>query len=127
MLIVIRFMRFDPATQVISGTPLRGDVNCRSDQWHPAKDRCREGGFHLVRLGVTDLTFTAYQEFVVHVLGRVFSKSGDDATRIMLHVHQKGVGVCGVFTYEVAETKVTQAMDLARKDQHPLQCALEKE
>ena len=68
MLIVIRFMRFDPATQVISGTPLRGDVNCRSDQWHPAKDRCREGGFHLVRLGVTDLTFTAYQEFVVHVL-----------------------------------------------------------
>ena len=66
-------------------------------------------------------------EFVVHVLGRVFSKSGDDATRIMLHVHQKGVGVCGVFTYEVAETKVTQAMDLARKDQHPLQCALEKE
>ena len=62
------FMRFDPATQVISGTPLRGDVNCRSDQWHPAVDRCREGGFHLVRLAVSDLTFTKYQEFVVHVL-----------------------------------------------------------
>ena len=66
-------------------------------------------------------------EFVVHVLERVFSKNGDDATRIMLHVHQKGVGVCGVYTYEVAETKVTQTMDLARKHQHPLQCALEKE
>jgi ATP-dependent Clp protease adaptor protein ClpS len=66
-------------------------------------------------------------EFVVHVLEHVFSKNGDDATRIMLHVHQKGVGVCGVYTYEVAETKVTQTMDLARKHQHPLQCTLEKE
>lgn len=66
-------------------------------------------------------------EFVVHVLERVFGKSGDDATRIMLHVHQKGVGVCGVYTYEVAETKVTQTMDMARKHQHPLQCTLEKE
>ena len=62
------FMRFDPATQVISGTPLRGDVNCRSDQWHPAVDRCREGGFHLVRLAVSDYTFVVYQEFIVHVL-----------------------------------------------------------
>ena len=59
---------FDPATQVISGTPLRGDVNCRSDQWHPAVDRCREGGFHLVRLAVSDYTFVVYQEFIVHVL-----------------------------------------------------------
>jgi ATP-dependent Clp protease adaptor protein ClpS len=66
-------------------------------------------------------------EFVVHVLERVFGKTGDEATRIMLHVHQKGVGVCGVYTYEVAETKVTQTMDLARKHQHPLQCTLEKE
>lgn len=66
-------------------------------------------------------------EFVVHVLERFFGKSGDEATKIMLHVHQKGVGVCGVYTYEVAETKVTQTMDLARKHQHPLQCTLEKE
>jgi ATP-dependent Clp protease adaptor protein ClpS len=66
-------------------------------------------------------------EFVVHVLERFFSKSREEATRIMLHVHQKGVGICGVFTYEVAETKVTQVMDLARKHQHPLQCTLEKE
>ena len=66
-------------------------------------------------------------EFVVHVLERYFSKTTEEATRIMLHVHQKGVGICGVFTFEVAETKVTQVMDLARKNQHPLQGTLEKE
>lgn len=66
-------------------------------------------------------------EFVVHVLERFFAKNREEATRIMLHVHQKGVGVCGVYTYEVAETKVTQTMDFARKHQHPLQCTLEKD
>ena len=66
-------------------------------------------------------------EFVVHVLERFFAKYREEATRIMLHVHQRGVGVCGVFTYEVAETKVTQVMDLARQHQHPLQCTVEKE
>jgi ATP-dependent Clp protease adaptor protein ClpS len=65
-------------------------------------------------------------EFVVMVLERFFSKNHDEATRIMLHVHQKGVGVCGVYTYEVAETKVTQVMDVARQHQHPLQCTLER-
>ena len=66
-------------------------------------------------------------EFVVHVLERFFQKTREEATRIMLHVHRRGVGVCGVFTYEVAETKVTQVMDLARQNQHPLQCTIEKE
>ena len=66
-------------------------------------------------------------EFVVHVLEKFFAKSTEEATRIMLHVHQRGVGICGVFTFEVAETKVNQVMDLARKSQHPLQCTLEKE
>ena len=66
-------------------------------------------------------------EFVVHVLERFFSKSSEEATQIMLHVHQKGVGICGVFTFEIAETKVNQTMELARKNQHPLQCTLEKE
>ena len=65
-------------------------------------------------------------EFVVHVLQRFFNKSIEDATRIMLHVHQHGVGECGVFTYEIAETKVTLVMDFARKHQHPLQCVMEK-
>lgn len=66
-------------------------------------------------------------EFVVHVLERFFEKGREEATAIMLQVHQKGVGVCGVFTYEIAETKVNQVMDLARQNQHPLQCTLEKE
>jgi ATP-dependent Clp protease adaptor protein ClpS len=66
-------------------------------------------------------------EFVVQVLVRFFNKGTEEATRIMLHVHQKGVGVCGVYTFEVAETKVTQVMDFARKHQHPLQCTMEKE
>ncbi len=65
-------------------------------------------------------------EFVVAVLRKYFNKGPEDATRIMLHVHQQGVGECGVFTYEVAETKVTQVMDFARKHQHPLQCIMEK-
>ena len=65
-------------------------------------------------------------EFVIYVLERFFQKSREDATRIMLHVHQHGVGVCGVFSYEVAETKVAQVMDFARQNQHPLQCTLEK-
>ncbi|CAI8398638.1 MAG: ATP-dependent Clp protease adapter protein ClpS [Rhodobiaceae bacterium UBA7378] len=66
-------------------------------------------------------------EFVVYVLQRFFSKSAEDATKIMLHVHQNGVGICGVFTYEVAETKVSQVMDLARQHDHPLQCTMEKD
>jgi ATP-dependent Clp protease adaptor protein ClpS len=65
-------------------------------------------------------------EFVVHVLERFFNKNRDQATQIMLLVHNKGVGECGIFTYEVAETKVTQVMDFARRHQHPLQCVMEK-
>ncbi len=66
-------------------------------------------------------------EFVVFVLEQYFSKSREEATRIMMHVHRRGVGICGVYTYDVAETKVNQVMDMARKEQHPLQCTLEKE
>jgi ATP-dependent Clp protease adaptor protein ClpS len=65
-------------------------------------------------------------EFVVMVLKRFFRMDLEQATRVMLHVHQKGVGVCGVYPYEVAETKVNQVMDCARENQHPLQCTLEK-
>jgi ATP-dependent Clp protease adaptor protein ClpS len=65
-------------------------------------------------------------EFVVHVLERFFNKNREEATQIMLHVHQNGVGDCGTFTYEIAETKVTQVMDFARRHQHPLQCVMEK-
>ncbi len=65
-------------------------------------------------------------EFVVMCLKRFFRMDLEQATRVMLHVHQKGVGVCGVYPYEVAETKVNQVMDFARQNQHPLQCTLEK-
>ena len=65
-------------------------------------------------------------EFVEAVLRKYFNKNAEEATRIMLHVHHNGVGECGVFTYEIAETKVTQVMDFARKHQHPLQCIMEK-
>lgn len=65
-------------------------------------------------------------EFVIHILERFFQKDREAATRIMLQVHNHGVGECGVFTYEVAETKVSQVMDFARQHEHPLQCVMEK-
>jgi ATP-dependent Clp protease adaptor protein ClpS len=66
-------------------------------------------------------------EFVILVLERFFKKSRVEATQIMLHVHQKGMGVCGLYSYEIAETKVVQVMDYAKNNQHPLQCTMEKE
>jgi ATP-dependent Clp protease adaptor protein ClpS len=66
-------------------------------------------------------------EFVVLVLEHFFQKSREEATRIMLHVHNYGVGVCGVYTYEVAETKVAQVLDLAARSEHPLKCTMERE
>ena len=65
-------------------------------------------------------------EFVVHILEKFFQKDVEAATKIMLHVHHHGIGECGIFTYEIAETKVTQVMDFSRKHQHPLQCVMEK-
>jgi len=66
-------------------------------------------------------------DFVIHVLEKFFSKNRQEATEIMMHVHRRGVGVCGAYTYEVAETKVNLVMDYARKNEHPLQCTMEKE
>lgn len=66
-------------------------------------------------------------EFVVHVVEKFFAKNRQEATDIMLHVHRRGVGICGVFTYEIAETKVAQVMDFARQNEQPLQCTMEKE
>ncbi len=66
-------------------------------------------------------------EFVIEVLEQFFNQSREEATRIMMHVHRRGVGLCGVYTFEVAETKVVQVMDFAKQHQHPLQCIMEKE
>ena len=64
---------------------------------------------------------------MVHILEAVFHKSSAEATQIMLNIHNDGVGMCGVYTHEVAETKVVQVMDYARKHEQPLQCTMEKE
>ena len=89
-----------------------------------AKPKTKKPSMYKVLLLNDDYT---PMEFVVHVLERFFSKQREEATQIMLHVHRRGVGVCGVYTHEVAETKVTQVMDFARRHQHPLQCTMEKE
>ncbi len=89
-----------------------------------SKPKTKKPSMYMVLLLNDDYT---PMEFVVHVLERFFNKSREEATRIMLHVHRRGVGVCGVYTYEVAETKVTQVIDFARRNEHPLQCTLEKE
>ena len=66
-------------------------------------------------------------DFVIHVLEKFFSRSRQEATDIMLQVHRRGVGICGIYTYEIAETKVVQVMDYARAHEQPLQCTMEKE
>ena len=90
------------------------------------KTRTRTKKPSLYRVLILNDDYTP-MEFVVYVLERIFNKTREEATTIMLHVHQHGVGVCGIFTYEVAETKVAQVLDLARRGEHPLQCTMEKE
>ena len=111
-----------------------------SDEWDEGEDAGKDGAENrgatktltrtkkpsLYRVLLLNDDYTP-MEFVVYVLERFFNKNRDEATTIMLHVHQHGVGVCGVFTYEVAETKVAQVLDLARRNEHPLQCTMEKE
>ena len=65
-------------------------------------------------------------EFVVLVLEKFFNKNQEEATQIMIHVHQNGLGICGVYTYEVAEVKCKNVIDFSKTNQHPLQCKIEK-
>lgn len=122
---LIRTKRF-PLSAAGGSQPPGGDDDGRSSTAIITKTRPRTKRPNLYRVLLLNDDYTP-MEFVVHVLERFFQKSREEATRIMLHVHRRGVGVCGVFTYEVAETKVTQVMDLARQNQHPLQCTIEKE
>jgi ATP-dependent Clp protease adaptor protein ClpS len=101
-----------------------GDGEGRSGALTLTRTRTKKPSMYKVLMLNDDYT---PMEFVIDVLQHIFQKNREEATQIMLHVHQKGVGVCGVYTYEVAETKVTQTVDYARKNQHPLQCTLEKE
>jgi ATP-dependent Clp protease adaptor protein ClpS len=66
-------------------------------------------------------------EFVVIILEQIFHKTRDEATRIMLNVHKTGVGIAGIYTFEIAETKVMQVLNYAQRNQHPLQCIMERE
>jgi ATP-dependent Clp protease adaptor protein ClpS len=108
----------------MSGIEKRGDEGPATGIVVKAKPKTKKPSMYKVLMLNDDYT---PMEFVVHILERFFAKNREEATRIMLLVHQNGVGECGVYTYEVAETKVTQVMDFARQHQHPLQCTLEKE
>jgi ATP-dependent Clp protease adaptor protein ClpS len=102
----------------------RGDGDSNTGVVVKAKPKTKKPDMYKVLVLNDDYT---PMEFVVYVLERFFGMSHQHATQIMLMVHRRGVGVCGVFTYEVAETKVHQVMDFARQHEHPLQCTLEKE
>jgi ATP-dependent Clp protease adaptor protein ClpS len=108
----------------MSDTGKRGEEGPGTGVIVKAKPKTKKPSMYKVLMLNDDYT---PMEFVVHILERFFSKSRQEATRIMMHVHRRGVGICGVYTYEVAETKVTQVMDFARQHQHPLQCTLEKD
>ena len=88
-----------------------------------AKSKTKKPSMYKVLLLNDDYT---PMEFVVLVLTSIFSMEGEKATEVMLHVHRKGVGVCGVYSFDVAETKVAQVMNFARRNEHPLQCTMEK-
>ena len=65
-------------------------------------------------------------EFVVYVIQKVFRKTHDEATKIMLQIHTEGIGICGIYPLEIAETKMNQVLNLSKESQHPLQCIIEK-
>jgi len=104
----------------------RDDDGSKGDTGTITKTRPKTKKPSLYRVLLLNDDYTP-MEFVVLILQDVFNKTREDAMRIMLHVHNQGVGECGVYPFEVAETKVTRVMDTARKNQHPLQCVMEKQ
>ena len=120
--------------QILQGTRDIGRVYLVGDKQRPGRTevgtltrtRAKTKKPAMYRVLLLNDDFTP-MEFVIHILERFFSKNRDEATEIMFQVHRRGVGVCGVYTYEVAETKVNLVMDYARKNEHPLQCTMEKE
>ena len=115
-----------PVVPRLAGDDERGPGNGGEDQVGVAtKTRAKPKKPSMFKVLMLNDDYTP-MEFVVMVLKRFFNMDLEQATRVMLHVHQKGVGVCGIFPYEIAETKVNQVMDFARQNQHPLQCTLEK-
>jgi len=112
-----------PAMTGSSGAPGNGDDN---ETGLGTKTKVKTKKPSLYRVVILNDDYTP-MEFVVFILERIFNKGSEEAYKIMLHVHNHGVGVCGIFTYEVAETKVAQVLELARRNEHPLQCDMERE
>jgi len=105
--------------------PGGGDDGSRDNTAVISKTNTRLKRPNLYRVLLLNDDYTP-MDFVQLILERFFNKSSEEATRIMLTVHHTGVGECGIFTYEIAETKVAQVMDFSRKNYHPLQCVMEK-
>lgn len=120
----------DEMKAVAAFTPIVAESDDRDDDDSDtaiitkAKPKTQRPSLYKVMLLNDDYT---PMEFVVHILERIFGLTNQQALELMLTVHRRGVAVVGVFSYEVAETKVTQVMDYARRNQHPLQCTMEKE
>ncbi len=112
------------ARMINNGPDRRDDDDTTTGVVTKTKPKTKQPALYKVLLLNDDYT---PMEFVVLTLQRFFKMTIEDATRVMLHVHQRGVGICGVFTYEVAETKVSQVIDFAREHQHPLQATMEKD
>lgn len=102
------------------------DASTQRDNDVMLKPRPKKKKPHLYKVLLLNDDYTP-MDFVIHVLEKFFNKTRQEATDIMLHVHRRGIGVCGIFTYEIAETKVMQVMDYARASEQPLQCTMEKE
>jgi len=129
---MLQLTRFDSSVPpvIAASAPRMGSDDNRAGGTGPAtsviaKVKPKTKRPNLYRVLILNDDYTP-MEFVVLVLEKFFQKDVEAATKIMLHVHHHGIGECGVFTYEIAETKVTQVMDFARKHQHPLQCVMEK-
>lgn len=127
------FLDISPSHIKLSGaeTPDRDDEDIKDDDLMgdsgvQTLTRSKTKRPSLYRVLILNDDYTP-MEFVVYILEQFFNKTPDEAVTIMLHVHQNGVGVCGVFTYEIAETKVAQVLDLARTHEHPLQCTMERD
>jgi ATP-dependent Clp protease adaptor protein ClpS len=112
-------------TETLSGDDADGDGRDGQSQLIlESRTKTKKPSMYKVLMMNDDFT---PMEFVVHVLQHFFGLSGSQATAIMLNVHKRGVGVCGVYSYEVAEAKATKVMEYARQNEHPLQLQLEKE
>jgi len=103
---------------------IKNDINLNTDELVSVKKKIKKPSKYKVVLLNDDYT---PMEFVVEVLIMFFSKNEEEAMKVMLHIHQRGLGVCGSYSFDVAETKVTQVMAYSMKKNHPLQCKMEKD